>query len=56
MTTHRISKRMVDILKPKCSEYTLWHDAVTGFGVRVRPSGTSLTSSSTEGGRAGAPV
>ena len=40
MTTHRISKRMVDILKPKCSEYTLWDDAVTGFGVRVRPSGT----------------
>ena len=31
---------MVDILKPKCSEFTLWDDAVTGFGVRVRPTGT----------------
>jgi integrase len=40
MTTHRISKRTVDILKPKWSEYTIWDDAVTGFGVRVRPSGT----------------
>ena len=39
MTTHRITKRTVDTLQAKCSEFTLWDDAVTGFGVRVRPSG-----------------
>jgi integrase len=35
----RITKRVVDGLKPSASEYTIWDDALTGFGVRVRPSG-----------------
>src|SRR5882757_9992479 len=35
----RITKRVVDSLKPSDSEYTIWDDALTGFGVRVRPSG-----------------
>lgn len=39
MTAQRISKRTVDALQPNASEFTLWDDAVTGFGVRVRPSG-----------------
>lgn len=39
MTPQRISKRTVDALKSKNSEFTLWDSAVTGFGVRVRPTG-----------------
>jgi Arm domain-containing DNA-binding protein/integrase-like protein len=35
----RITKRMVDALKGGASEFTAWDDTVTGFGVRVRPSG-----------------
>lgn len=37
--TQRITKRTVDALQPVGSEYTVWDDAVTGFGVRVRPTG-----------------
>jgi integrase len=40
MTGQRITKRAVDALKPDSSEFTLWDAAVSGFGVRVRPSGT----------------
>jgi Arm DNA-binding domain len=39
MTTERITKRTVDALKSNGSEFTVWDDAVTGFGVRVRPTG-----------------
>jgi integrase len=39
MTTQRITKRAVDALKPNGFEFTVWDDAVTGFGVRVRPTG-----------------
>jgi len=39
MTTQRITKRMVDALQSNNSEFTIWDDAVTGFGVRVRPTG-----------------
>jgi len=39
MTTLRITKRTVDALQPSCNEFTVWDNAVTGFGVRVRPSG-----------------
>lgn len=35
----RITKRTVDALKGGENEFTAWDDAVTGFGVRVRPSG-----------------
>lgn len=39
MTTQRITKRAVDSLKSNGSEFTVWDEAVTGFGVRVRPTG-----------------
>jgi hypothetical protein len=39
MTTQRITKRTVDALKSNGTEFTVWDDAVTGFGVRVRPTG-----------------
>ena len=39
MATQRITKRTVDALKSNCTEFTIWDDAVTGFGVRVRPTG-----------------
>src|SRR5579872_2193564 len=39
MTAKRLSKRVVDSLEPKPAEFTVWDDALTGFGVRVRPSG-----------------
>ena len=35
----RITKRIVDALKADEREFTVWDDAVTGFGLRVRPSG-----------------
>jgi hypothetical protein len=25
--------------QPRASEYTIWHEGITGFGLRVRPSG-----------------
>jgi integrase len=39
MTTQRITKRTVDALQSKGSEFTAWDDTVSGFGVRVRPTG-----------------
>jgi integrase len=39
MTVQRITKRAVDALQPNGSEFTLWDDTVSGFGVRVRPTG-----------------
>ena len=39
MTTLRITKRTVDTLQSSCNEFTVWDNAVTGFGVRVRPTG-----------------
>ncbi len=36
----RISKRVVDGLKPHTSEYTVWDSQMLGFGVRVRPTGS----------------
>jgi integrase len=39
VTTQRITKRAVDALKSDGSEFTVWDEAVTGFGVRVRPTG-----------------
>jgi hypothetical protein len=37
ITPQRITKRTVDALKANFGEFTMWDDAVTGFGVRVRP-------------------
>jgi integrase len=39
MAGQRITKRVVDGLKARVSEYTVWDAQLTGFGVRVRPSG-----------------
>jgi integrase len=40
MARRRITKRVVDALKVKPTEYTEWDDGLSGFGVRVRPSGS----------------
>jgi integrase len=40
MTAKRITKRTVDALQCNGSEFTAWDDTVSGFGVRVRPTGT----------------
>jgi integrase len=39
MTSQRITKRTVDALQSNGSEFTAWDDTVSGFGVRVRPTG-----------------
>jgi integrase len=39
MTSQRISKRTIATLESSEREFTVWDDTVTGFGVRVRPSG-----------------
>ena len=39
MTTERITKRTVDALQSTGREFTAWDDTVSGFGVRVRPTG-----------------
>jgi integrase len=39
MTGPRITKRTLDSLKPLSTEFTHWDAAVSGFGVRVRPTG-----------------
>ena len=39
MTNQRITKRTVDALKANGREFTVWDDSVSGFGVRVRPTG-----------------
>jgi hypothetical protein len=36
----RITKRVVDGLKPRATEYAVWDAQLPGFGVRVRPTGT----------------
>ena len=35
----KITKRAVDALKPAERERVVWDDDITGFGVRVHPSG-----------------
>jgi hypothetical protein len=35
----QITKSVVDGLKPRTSEFTVWDAKLPGFGVRVRPSG-----------------
>ena len=39
MTAQRITKRTVDALQSTGNEFTAWDDNVSGFGVRVRPTG-----------------
>jgi hypothetical protein len=39
MAARRITKRIVDSLKPQAKEFAVWDSKLPGFGVRVRPSG-----------------
>jgi integrase len=39
MSIQKITKRVVDSIQATDSEFTVWDDTVTGFGVRVRPTG-----------------
>jgi integrase len=39
MADLRITKRVVDGLKPKAKEFAVWDSKLPGFGVRVRPTG-----------------
>lgn len=39
MSGRRITKRVVDNTHPTAVEFTVWDDDLTGFGLRVRPSG-----------------
>ena len=39
MADDRITKRVVDKLKPQAKEFAVWDAKLPGFGVRVRPSG-----------------
>jgi integrase len=39
MPAQRITKRLVEALQPNVNEFTAWDDTVSGFGVRVRPTG-----------------
>jgi integrase len=39
MAGQRITKRVVDALKPRSKEFTVWDAQMPGFGVRVRPTG-----------------
>ena len=34
-----LTVRTVEVLQPKQKSYTLWDEKLTGFGVRVQPSG-----------------
>src|SRR5215470_20199818 len=39
MADPRITKRVVDGLKPGATEFAVWDSKLTGFGVRVRHTG-----------------
>jgi integrase len=53
----RVTKRLVDGLKPTGSEYFIWDDKLTGFGIRVQASGaTSYVVKYRAGSGRGAPT
>jgi hypothetical protein len=39
MVGQRITKRVVDGLRPRATEFAVWDAKLPGFGIRVRPSG-----------------
>ena len=39
MANSQITKRLIDRLKPRSSEYFVWDGALAGFGVRVQTTG-----------------
>jgi hypothetical protein len=41
MAGQRITKRVVDSLRPRAHEFTIWDAKMAGFGVRVRPTGAT---------------
>ena len=38
--THRLTKRVLDALKPRASAYTIWDAGLRGFGVKIHASGS----------------
>lgn len=53
----RITKRLVEGLLPRTTEFTVWDRDLTGFGVRVRPTGAKAYIATCREGRGrGAPV
>lgn len=40
MADRRITKRVIDGLRPQTREFAVWDSKLPGFGVRVRPSGS----------------
>jgi hypothetical protein len=40
MNEIKLTKRIVDILRPRSKEYVVWDSQLIGFGLRVRPTGT----------------
>jgi integrase len=57
MAGQRITKRIVDGLKPRATEYAIWDAHMPGFGVRVRPTGSmSYIVTYRAGAGRGAPV
>jgi hypothetical protein len=57
MANLRITKRVVDSLKPRAKEFTVWDGKMPGFGVRVRPTGAiSYVAVYRAGSGRGAPV
>ena len=48
MRDRRITKRLVDSLKPTDCDRFVWDDTLIGFGVRVQRTGVKPTSSNTE--------
>lgn len=39
MASAKLTKRSVDAITPRATEFCVWDAEVSGFGVRVRPSG-----------------
>ena len=35
----KLTKRVVDATKPAAKEFVLWDDELSGFGLRVKPTG-----------------
>jgi integrase len=57
MTAQRITKRTINALNADSREFTVWDEAVSGFGVRVRPTGAkSYVVVYSSGAGRGAPV
>ena len=56
MPVVRMTKTLVEKLQPKGAETIYWDDALPGFGVRVKTSGSRATSSNTATALTAAPA